>query len=99
MGAGEPKAEWYASINPNGRMPAVVHVKDDGTTVTVFESAACLLYMASEFDKEHKLSYPIGTPDYWTQLSWVSSSAITHKHVQMFKIRNSFHGRLPATAQ
>ncbi|ETS73700.1 hypothetical protein PFICI_14646 [Pestalotiopsis fici W106-1] len=72
MGAGEPKAEWYASINPNGRMPAVVHVKDDGTTVTVFESAACLLYMASEFDKEHKLSYPIGTPDYWTQLSWLS---------------------------
>ncbi|KAI1246494.1 hypothetical protein MGN70_013394 [Eutypa lata] len=53
-------------------MPALVHVKDDGTSVTVFESGACLLYIASEFDKEHKLSYPIGTPEYWTQLSWLS---------------------------
>lgn len=75
MGAGEPQAEWYASINPNGRMPALVHVKDDGTSVTVFESGACLLYIASEFDKEHKLSYPIGTPEYWTQLSWVSKDS------------------------
>ncbi|KAI1377945.1 glutathione S-transferase [Hypoxylon crocopeplum] len=72
MGAGETKAEWYESINPNGRVPAIVHVKEDGTSVTVFESAACLLYMASEFDKDYKLLYPIGTPEYWTQLSWLS---------------------------
>ncbi|KAJ8131975.1 hypothetical protein O1611_g1649 [Lasiodiplodia mahajangana] len=72
MKTGEPGAEWYASINPNGRMPAIVHVKEDGTSVTVFESAACLLYIASEFDKEHKISYPFGTPEYWSQMSWVS---------------------------
>lgn len=71
MGAQEPKAEWYAAINPNGRMPAIVHVKDDDSSVTVFESAACLLYLASTFDKQHKFSYPIETPEYWTQLSWV----------------------------
>ncbi|KAL7627697.1 hypothetical protein AAE478_001891 [Parahypoxylon ruwenzoriense] len=72
MGAGESQAEWYASINPNGRMPALIHVKEDGTSVTVFESAACLLYIASEFDKQHKLSYPVGTSGYWTRLSWLS---------------------------
>ncbi|KAH9902010.1 hypothetical protein F4778DRAFT_735896 [Xylariomycetidae sp. FL2044] len=72
MATGEPKAEWFATINPNGRLPAIVHVKDDQTSVTVFESAACLLYLASEFDKEHKLSYPVGTPEYWVQLSWLS---------------------------
>lgn len=72
MGAGELSTEWFKSINPNGRAPAIVHVKEDGTSVTVFESAACLLYMASEFDREHKISYPIGTPEYWSQLSWVS---------------------------
>ncbi|KAI1099130.1 glutathione S-transferase [Jackrogersella minutella] len=72
MAAGESQAEWYASINPNGRMPALVHVKEDGTTVTVFESAACLLYIASEFDKGYKISQPFGTPEYWTQLSWLS---------------------------
>ncbi|KAI0867610.1 glutathione S-transferase [Hypoxylon argillaceum] len=72
MSKGEVSAEWYASIHPNRRVPAIVHVKEDGTSVTVFESAACLLYIASEFDKEHKLSYPFGTPEYWSQLSWLS---------------------------
>jgi len=74
MTSGDMKSEWYAAINPNGRVPAIVHVKEDGTSVTVFESAACLLYIASEFDKGNKFSYPIGTPEYWTQLSWVSST-------------------------
>lgn len=72
MSKGENFSEWFASINPNGRMPALIHVKEDGTSVTVFESGACLLYIASEFDKEYKISYPVGTPGYWTQLSWVS---------------------------
>ncbi|KAI0204171.1 glutathione S-transferase [Astrocystis sublimbata] len=73
IAAGETRADWYVShMNPNGRIPAIVHVKEDGTSVTVFESAACLLYLVNEFDKEHKLSYPIGTPEYWSQLSWLS---------------------------
>ncbi|KAK6957336.1 hypothetical protein Daesc_000120 [Daldinia eschscholtzii] len=73
MGAAENQSEWYTSINPNGRMPALVHIKEDGTSVSVFESGACLLYIAAEFDKDHKISYPYGTPEYWKQLSWSSS--------------------------
>jgi glutathione S-transferase len=72
MPAGEPKLEWYTAINPNGRLPAIIHVKDDGTSVTIFESGACLLYLVSEFDKENKLSYPPGTQEYWTQTSWLA---------------------------
>ncbi|OKL62266.1 hypothetical protein UA08_02805 [Talaromyces atroroseus] len=72
LAAGETRTEWYTAINPNGRLPAIVHVKEDGTSVSVFESAACLLYIASEFDKEHKISYPHGTEGYWAQLSWLS---------------------------
>ncbi|KAH8781066.1 glutathione S-transferase [Diaporthe sp. PMI_573] len=72
MGAGELTAEWFKSVNPNGRAPAIVHIKEDGTTVKVFESAACLLYLASEFDKERKISWELGTPEYWMQLSWLS---------------------------
>lgn len=49
-------------------------MKEDGSSVTVFESAACLLYMASEFDTEGKISYPYGTPEYWSQVSWVSTT-------------------------
>ncbi|KAI0399196.1 glutathione S-transferase [Xylaria palmicola] len=63
----------YPSINPNKCMPSLVHVKGDGTSVTVFESAACLLYIASEFDKEHKISYPFDSSGYRTQLSWIAS--------------------------
>lgn len=66
------QSDWYKAINPNGRMPSIVHVKDDGTYTTIFESGPCLLYLVSEFDTEHKLSYPFGTPEYWTQLSWLS---------------------------
>ncbi|KAF3062248.1 Glutathione S-transferase 2 [Daldinia childiae] len=73
LGAGEPQIVWYTSINPNGRIPSLIHVKDDGASVTAFESAACLLYIASEFDKEHKISHPVGTSEYWTQLSWSTS--------------------------
>ncbi|TPX10106.1 uncharacterized protein E0L32_001303 [Thyridium curvatum] len=78
MVKGELQSEWYRAINPNGKAPAIVHVRDDGTTQTVFESAACLLYMASEFDKEHKFSYPVGTPEYWTQLSWLTWQVASH---------------------
>ncbi|KAI1130748.1 glutathione S-transferase [Nemania abortiva] len=69
---GELGTEWFASISPQGKVPAIVHVKEDGTSVTVFESGACLLYIVSEFDKENKFSYPVGTPEYWSQLSWLS---------------------------
>ncbi|KAK8021790.1 hypothetical protein PG990_006928 [Apiospora arundinis] len=72
MSKGEMGEEWFKTINPNGKVPAIVHVKEDGTKVTVWESAACLLYMADVFDKEHKFSYPVGTPEYYTQLSWLS---------------------------
>ncbi|ROV98412.1 hypothetical protein VMCG_07166 [Cytospora schulzeri] len=70
-GAGDFQSEWYLAINPNGRVPAIVHVKEDGTSVAVFESGPCLMYIASEFGKDG-LSYMSGTQEYWTQLSWLS---------------------------
>lgn len=39
--AGEQKQQWFLDICPNGRIPAIV---DDG--FAVFESGACLLYLA-----------------------------------------------------
>ncbi|KAM7213885.1 Glutathione S-transferase, C-terminal-like protein [Rhypophila decipiens] len=68
----EHKSAWFKVINPNGRIPAMVHVKDDATTINLFESGACMLYLVSEFDSSHKVSYPYGSPEYWTQVSWLS---------------------------
>ena len=91
------KEEWYTAINPNGRVPAIIHVKEDGTSVPVFESAACLLYMANEFDKEHKLSYPFGTPDYWQQVAWVSDASSSFLENLSDVLSHSCHGRSHTT--
>lgn len=72
MSLADTKSPWYELINPNAKVPALVHVKDNGTSESVFESGACLLYLAHEFDKEHRFHDPVGTSAYWKQLSWVS---------------------------
>ncbi|KAK8041640.1 hypothetical protein PG993_006163 [Apiospora rasikravindrae] len=66
------KSPWFEPINPNGKVPAIVHVKEDGTSESVFESGACLMYIAHAFDKDHRFHDPVGTSAYWKQLSWVS---------------------------
>ena len=44
--AGEQKQQWFLDICPNGRIPAIV---DDG--FAVFESGACLMYLAEKTGK------------------------------------------------
>ena len=68
---GEQRSKWYTEINPNGRLPALVHVKEDGDVVKVWESAACMLYIVAVWDKEHKLSYAVESQDYWQVVAWV----------------------------
>ncbi|KAK8081241.1 glutathione S-transferase II [Apiospora saccharicola] len=72
MNLADIRSPWYEPINPNGKLLAIVHMREDGTSETVFESGACLLYLAHEFDKEHRFHDPVGTSGYWKQLSWLS---------------------------
>ena len=48
LSAREQKEPEFLSVNPNGRIPAIVHHKD-GRDIRVFESGAVLLYLAETF--------------------------------------------------
>lgn len=58
-------------INPNGRIPAITD-KSGGKTIRLFESGSILLYLVDKYDKDHKISYPHGTEEYYETNNWVS---------------------------
>ncbi|KAL7275417.1 Glutathione S-transferase 2 [Rhizina undulata] len=66
------KQDWFLAINPNGRIPAIVDRSfADGKELPVFESGAILQYLTETYDKEHKISYPHGTREYWEVQQWL----------------------------
>jgi GSH-dependent disulfide-bond oxidoreductase len=49
LGSADLRSADYLLINPNAKIPAIRHLTDDATPVTVFESGAILLYLAQAF--------------------------------------------------
>ena len=68
----EQKEQWFLDINPNGRIPALVHKQSDGTELKIWESGAILQYLVDRYDGDLKISYPRGTKEYWEMTCWVS---------------------------
>lgn len=62
---------WFLEINPNGRIPALTDVFEDGKPIRLFESAAIMQYLVDRYDKDHKISYPYGSREYWEVNNWV----------------------------
>lgn len=71
MGKGEQKEDWFLEINPNGRIPAMTDVFDDGKPIRIFESGSMLQYIVERYDKDHKVSYPYGSREYWEANNWL----------------------------
>ncbi|CAI4212911.1 unnamed protein product [Parascedosporium putredinis] len=65
---GEP---WFLEINPNGRIPAITDTFDDGEPIRIFESGSILQYLVDRYDKDHKVSYPYGSREYWEVNNWL----------------------------
>lgn len=65
------KEPWFLEINPNGRIPALTDTFDDGEQIRIFESGSILQYLVHRYDKDHQLSYPRGSREYWEVNNWV----------------------------
>ncbi|RMY74736.1 hypothetical protein D0862_14058 [Hortaea werneckii] len=65
------KEEWFLKINPNGRIPAIM----DNTCSPprrLFEGQAIQLYLCEQYDKDHRISFPYGSDDYWEMVCWMT---------------------------
>jgi len=49
LSAGEQKSDAYLSINPNGRIPAIIDTDNDD--FAVFESGAIMIYLAEKYQQ------------------------------------------------
>jgi len=67
------KEPWFLEINPNGRIPALTDTFEDGKTIRLFESGSIMQYLVDQYDKDHKISYPRGTREYYEMNNWVSN--------------------------
>jgi glutathione S-transferase len=64
MTANEQKSDWFTKINPNGRIPAITDTFTDGNEIRVFESGSIMQYLVGRYDKDFKISYPLGTREH-----------------------------------
>ena len=65
------KESWFLEINPNGRIPAITDSFYGGGAIRLFESGSILQYLVDEYDKDHKISYPRGTKEYYETNNWL----------------------------
>ncbi|RLV92553.1 Glutathione S-transferase 1 [Spathaspora sp. JA1] len=75
----EQKSDWFLKLNPNGRIPTLV---DSNTGITISQTGAILQYLADTYDKEHKWSYPYGTPEYYKQLEYLTFQVAENGPIQ-----------------
>ncbi len=69
--AGEQKAPAFRAINPNAKVPTIVH---DG--VAIWESAAITIYLGEQFGVERGL-YPPPGPQRGQAMSWIVWTNVT----------------------
>jgi glutathione S-transferase len=69
--AGDTRKPEYLKINPNGKVPAIVH---DGTAI--WESSAITMYLGELFGVDAKL-YPAPGPQRGEAMKWIAWSNVT----------------------
>jgi glutathione S-transferase len=64
----ELKGDSYTKVDPNGRLPAV---EDPNTCITISESGAIIEYLISEYDPNHKISFPVKSKEDYPTKQWL----------------------------
>lgn len=89
---------WYwpvisPQINPNGKVPAITH-HNNSESFNVFETSAILLYLAQQFDKDHKFSAnPVANPkEYSEELQWMFFTVSRYYLNSAIVLNNKQHG-------
>merc|ERR1711868_25705 len=54
----------------NDRIPALVD-HTSGKSKRVFEGASMQLYLCEKYDKDHKISFPHDSDEYWETVEWL----------------------------
>ena len=65
------KEPWFLKINPNGRIPAMTDTHSDGQEIRLFEGGSMLQYLAEQYDKDHKISFPQGSREHYECNNWL----------------------------
>jgi glutathione S-transferase len=76
MKINEQKSDWFTKTNPNGRIPAITDLFDDGSEIRVFESGSIMQYLVGRYDTDYKISYPPGTREH------VEVGLAGHRHLE-----------------
>jgi glutathione S-transferase len=62
------KKPYYLAININGRLPSL---QDPNTDLTLWETGAIFEYLTETYDKDHKLSFPAGSAEFYHARQWL----------------------------
>ena len=67
----EQKKPEFLEINPNGRIPALTDTFEDGKPIRLFESGSIMQYLVERYDKDHRISYPRGSREWFETNNWL----------------------------
>lgn len=65
------KEDWFLEHNPNGRIPALTDTFSDGQSIRLFEGGSILVYLAEQYDKDYKISFPKGSRESYEMNNWI----------------------------
>ncbi|KAF9889020.1 glutathione S- transferase, nitrogen catabolite repression regulator [Aspergillus nanangensis] len=65
----EMKQPPFLSINPNGRVPAIVDPNNQ--SITIWESGAIIEYLVEVYDHHRTISFAPSTPEYFHAKQWL----------------------------